>query len=164
MTTARDYFTLQGDGASINPHIASRADMGGSDKENDAEAIPDPNDPDAREWNQMVDQIAHQALVGPVARIYVKFSGGTPSVFAIYSGNPDLDISDITITDSGTGVTLLAIPATLIPDVRWGDCSIQQTGNNRGTAFRSASQTLRVETYDADSGAAADVDFVAGWY
>jgi hypothetical protein len=164
MTTAPDYLTIQGDVANgQNPYRASAADMGGTDKENDAEAIPDPNDPDAREWNQMVGQIAALIQVSPVAKIHVTFSGGVPSVFAVYSGNPDFIISDVTVVDVGTGITTLAVAADRLPDLRWGAAAVQATGNSRATAYRSAAQVLRVETYDADAGTAADVDFIADW-
>lgn len=164
MTTAPDFFTLQGDGFAINPYIPSAADMGGTDKENDAEAIPDPNDPDAREWVQMVALLAHLAGVSPVACIHVKFATGVPFVFAIYNGNPDLAISDITVTDVGAGIVTLAIPATKLPDVRWGELHCQGTGNFGGVAYRSAAQTLRCEIFDSDSGAASDTEFVAKWF
>lgn len=164
MTTAPDYFTLQGDGGSINPYLPSAVSMGGTDKQNDAKAIPDPNDPDANEWNQMVALLAHLAQVSPVAAIHVKFSAGVPSVFAIYNGNPNLSIGDITVTDVGVGIVTLAIPATKLPDVRWGELHCQATGNFGGIAYRSAAQTLRCEIFDSDSGAASDTEFVAKWF
>jgi hypothetical protein len=164
MTTAPDYLTLQGDGDTVLPYRASAASMGGTDKENDAEAIPDPNDPDAREWNQIVGQTAALIQVSPVAAIHVTFSGGVPSVFAVYSGNPDLGTADVGCADTAAGVVTLTIPASLLPDARWGELHCQATGNFGGVAYRSAAQTLRCEIYDSDSGAASDTDFIAKWF
>lgn len=159
-----DYLTWTGDVASgVNPYRPSVADMGGTDKENDLEYPPSPNEPSAEEWNQMVAQIAALGNCVPAARIHVTFSGGVPSVFAVYAANPSLVIADITVADLGVGVVTLAIPATKIPEPRWGKLSTQETGNFRGTAYRSAAQTLRCETYDADSGAASDKNFVVEW-
>lgn len=162
--TAPAYNTWNGDVASgVNPYRPAVVDMGGSSKENHLAYPPSPNEPSAEEWNQITGQIASLAMVTPAAVIHVTFSAGTPSVFAVYSQNSNLLIADVTIVDVGVGIVTLAILATKLPDLRWGKAWTQETGNNQATAFRSAAQTLRVETYDADSGAAADLNFVAEW-
>jgi hypothetical protein len=164
MTTAPDYLTWTGDVANgVNPYRPAVVDMGGLDKENDANYPPSPNEPSAEEWNQIVAQVAAFAMVAPAAVIDVRFSGGVPTVYAIYGANPGLVIADVTVTDLGAGIVTLAIPATKIPDVRWGKLNCQATGNFGGVAYRSAAQTLRCEIYDADSGAASDTNFVAEW-
>lgn len=159
-----EFLTYRGDVANgVNPYIPAEADMGGATKENDAEYPPDPNDPDANEWNQIVGVSAALARVSPVARIDVRYSAGAPSVFAIYAGNDEIVSGDITVVDVGTGVLTLAIPATKISDPRWGRADVQETGNFLAKAHRSAANVLTVEIYDADSGAAADKNVLVEW-
>lgn len=157
------FLTVVGDVANgISPYRPAEGDMGGTDKQNDAERVPSPDDPEAGEWNQMVGLIAALAMVGAAALVHVKFSGGTPQIFAVYALNKTLLATDFTVTDAGTGITTLLCPATKIMDPRWGAAFCQATGNNRATCYRSTTQTLRIETYNS-GGAAADVDFLAVW-
>lgn len=159
---APEYLTWTGDPDNgVNPYRPGVGDLGGIDKVDDAEYPPQPGDPEASEWIQMVGQIVALTGVAPAALIDVRFSGGVPSIFAVYSANPELVIADVTPTDVGTGIVTLAIPASKLPDVRWGDARPQATGNNTGLGFRSAAQTLRCELRTA--GALADVNFLAVW-
>lgn len=158
---APNFLTWSGDGASITPYRPGVVDLGGTNKLDDDKYPPQPGDPEASEWNQAMGQIAALAGIAPAALIDVRFSGGVPSVYAVYSMNPDLVIGDVTPTDVGTGIVTLAIPAAKLPDVRWGDARPQATGNNTGLAFRSAAQTLRCELRTA--GTLADVNFLAVW-
>lgn len=164
--SAPTYLTLRGDVANgINPHKPSEASMGGAEKENDAKYVPNPTtDPSAEEWNQKVGITAAVARVSPWAQIEVRFNAGVPSIFAVWSLNDELVIGDITPVDTGTGIVKLQIPATKLPDPSWGRGFVQETGNFRVTAFRSAAGELTCEIYDADSGAAADKNFVAEWF
>lgn len=164
--SAPTYLTLRGDVANgINPYKPSEASMGGAEKENDAKYVPNPTtDPSAEEWNQKVGILAAVARMSAWAAIDVRFSGGTPSIFGVTSLNDDLEAADITPTDVGTGIITLAIPATKLPDPSHGRADIQETGNFTANAFRSAANTMRVEIYDADSGAAADKNVVVYWY
>lgn len=156
------YMTFRGDVANgVNPYRPAVGDLGGTDKQNDLAYPPSPNEPSAEEWNQMVALQAQLALVGPAATIDVRFAGGVPSVYAVYSMNPDIVAADITVTDVGVGIVTLGILATKLPDVRWGDARPQATGNHTGVGFRSAAQTLRCELRTA--GVAADVNFLAVW-
>lgn len=159
------FLTYRGDVANgVNPYIPAEADMGGATKENDAKNPPNPEiDPDAHEWNQMVGIVAALARVSAVAKLDVRFAAGAPSVFAVYACNDDIEIADVTVTDVGVGVVTLEIPATLISDPRWGKAEVQETGNFRATAYRSAANKLTVEIWDADSGAAADKNVLVEW-
>ena len=160
--SAPDYLPWTGDPDNgINPYRPAIADFGGIDKTDDAEYPPHPGDPEASEWIQMVKNHAALAMVSAAAVIDVRFSGGVPSVFAVYSANPELTIGDITCQDTATGTVTLVIPATKLPDVRWGDARPQATGNNTGLGYRSAAQTLVCEVRTA--GALADVNFMAIW-
>lgn len=160
--SAPTYLTWRGDVANgVNPYRPAVGDLGGDQKLNDADHPPEPGDPDASEWNQAMGQIAALAGVAPAALIDVRFSGGVPSVFAVYSANPDLTIADITCQDTATGKVTLIIPATKLPDVRWGDARPQATGNNTGLGYRSAAQTLVCEVRTA--GTLTDVNFLAIW-
>lgn len=156
------FLTYRGDVANgVNPYRPAEGDMGGTDKENDAEFVPSPNDPEASEWNQLVGISAAHAAMLPMALIDVRFSGGVPFVFAVYSTNPDLLIADIGCADTATGKVTLTIPATKLPDLRWGDARPQATGDNKGVGYRSAAQTLVCEIRTA--GSLADVNFMAVW-
>lgn len=159
------FLTWLGDVANaINPYRPAVGDMGGADKINDAKYVPDADDPtapNAEEWNQMVGQSAALAMMSAAAAFDVRFSTGTPSVYAVYSANPGLAIGDITVTDLGNGNVKLGIPATKLPDVRWADARPQATGNHTGVAFRSAAQEITCEIRTA--GTLADVNFVAVW-
>lgn len=159
---APDYFPWTGDPDNgINPARPAIADFGGIDKVNDAEYPPGPGDPEASEWIQIVRHQAAIAQVMPAAEIDIRFSGGVPFVFAVYAANPELTAADITCQDTGTGIVTLIIPATKIPDARWGDARPQATGNNTGLGYRSAAQTLVCEVRTA--GALANVNFIAVW-
>lgn len=160
--TAPIYLTWRGDVANgINPYRPAVGDMGGIDKQNDLDYPPSPNEPSADEWNQAMGQISALNGVVPAAIIDVRFSGGVPSVFAVYSANPDLLTSDVGCADTATGKVTLTIAATKLPDVRWGDARPQATGNNTGLGYRSAAQTLVCEVRTA--GVLADVNFMAVW-
>lgn len=159
---APDYLPWTGDPDNgINPARPAIGDFGGIDKLDDAEYPPHPSDPEASEWIQMVKHHAALAQVAPAALIDVRFSGGTPSVFAIYSANPELVAADVTLTDLGAGQVRLAIPATKLPDVRFGDARPQATGNHSGLGFRSGANQLTCEI--RTEGALADVNFLAVW-
>lgn len=159
---APEYSTWVGDPDNgINPARPAVADLGGSDKQNDAQYPPLPGDPDATEWNQAMMQIAALGALAPAAIIDLRFSGGAPSIFAVYAPNTELVAEDFEITDVGTGVVTLECPATKLPDVRFGMAFPQANGNHTANAFRSAAQTLRVEVRTA--GVAADVNVLAIW-
>jgi hypothetical protein len=128
----------------INPQRPAITDFGGIDKADDADYPPNPTDPEASEW--LID---------------VRFSAGVPSVYAVYSANPELTSDDIDCQDTATGRVTLVIPATKLPDLRWGDARPQATGDNTGLGYRSTAQTLVCEVRTA--GALANVDFMAVW-
>lgn len=160
--SAPDFLPWTGDpDEGINPYRPAISDFGGIDKENDAEYPPNPTDPEASEWIQMVKHHAALAQVVPAALIDVRFSAGVPYVNAVYPMNPGLTVDDIDCQDIATGTVTLVIPATKIPDVRWGDARPQATGDNTGLGYRSAAQTLVCEVRTA--GALANVDFIAVW-
>ena len=160
--SAPEYLPWTGDPDNgIDPYRPAVGDFGGTDKLDDADYPPGPGDPEATEWNQMVKNHAALSQVVPAALIDVRFAAGVPSVFAIYSANPELVAGDITVTDTGTGIVTLEIPATKLPDLRWGDARPQATGNHTGLGFRSAANTLRCEIRTA--GTLADVNFLAVW-
>jgi hypothetical protein len=145
----------------INPYRPAVADFGGTDKIDDADFPPHPGDPEASEWNQMVKSHAALSQVAPAARILVTFSAGTPSVAGFWATNPELQSSDITVTDLGAGQVRLDIPAAKITDPLWGDARPQATGNHTGHAWRSAANQLTCEIRTA--GTLADVNFLAIW-
>jgi hypothetical protein len=162
--SAPDYLTWTGDPDNgVNPYQPSVGDMGGIDKQNDAEYPPEPGDPEASEWIQIVKQLAALSGMVPRAVLDIRFTAGVPAVFDIISCvNPDLQKTDIGCADTATGKVTITIPATLLPDVRWGDARPQVTGDNTGLGYRTAAQTLVCEV--RTGGALADVNFIAVWW
>jgi hypothetical protein len=160
---APEYLTWTGDVANgVNPYRPAVGDLGGNNKIDDADYPPQPGDPEASEWNQGMGQIAVCASAIPAAILDIRFSAGVPSLFGIiHSANPELVAGDVTVTDSGTGLVTIVIPAAKLPDARWGEAKPQVTGNHTGVAFRNAAQSLRCEIRTA--GTLADVNFVAFW-
>jgi hypothetical protein len=162
--SAPEYLTWTGDPDNgINPYAPSVGDLGGTDKENDAEYPPEPGDPEASEWNQIGAQIIAASGMIPRALLDVRFDGGgVPFVYDIIACvNPELEVSDINCQDTATGKVTLIIPATKLPDVRWGDARPQATGDNTGLGYKTAAQTLVCEVRTA--GALANVNFIAVW-
>jgi len=160
-----EFLTYVGDPDNgINPYRPGVNDVGGAEKENDQQDLPDPRTMlDARDWNELSKLTVAHGQVVAFARIYVKFSGGTPSIFAFLSVNTELLIGDFTVTDNGAGDTTIACPATKLPQPTFtGGPYIQQDGDFRGIAFVASATSIRVKTRNA-GGSLADADFVVDW-
>jgi hypothetical protein len=111
-----DYFTYEGDGASINPHRPGIADVGGAALADDQEKPPIPTEmPTADDWNQISKLATYSCRVLPVAVVSVSFSSGTPVCAYFQAINPNLTSTDITLTDNGNGDTSITWAAGTFP-------------------------------------------------
>ncbi|HEY3254601.1 MAG TPA: hypothetical protein VGJ91_11655 [Polyangiaceae bacterium] len=157
------YFVFDGDpDNAISPRRPGIDDVGGGQKQNDAEFLPDPDMPDADDDNQHQKLLVGLAKVASMVAIYVKFVSGVPTIFGIRAVGSLLQASDFTITDVATGKVKLACPGSKIVPPLYGRAFPQATGNNTATAYVTGSgEELTVEVRTA--GTLADVDFVVEW-
>ncbi len=157
------FYVFNGDpDNAISPRRPGIGDVGGGEKLNDADFLPDPDMPDADDDNQHQNLLVGLSKVAAMAVIYVKFSAGVPSIFGIRAVGSDLQASDFTVTDVAIGKVKLACPASKIVPPLYGRAFPQATGNNTATAYVTGSgEELTVEVRTA--GTLADVDVVVEW-
>src|SRR6478735_8186824 len=157
------YYVFDGDpNNAISPRRPGIEDVGGGQKQNDQAFLPDPDMPDADDDNQHQKLLVGLSKVANMAAIYVKFSGGVPSIFGIRAVGAELKASDFTVTDVATGKVKLACPASKIVPPLYAKAFPQATGNNTGIAYVSGSGeevTAEIRT----AGTLADIDFVVEW-
>jgi len=157
------YYVFDGDpDNAINPRRPGIDDVGGAQKENDAEFLPDPDMPDADDDNQHQRLLVGLAKVATGAQIFVKFSGSVPSIFGIRALGSVLQSADFALTSVGTGKFKLGCPASKIVPPWFGRAFPQATGDNTAVAYPSGSGaelTVEVRT----GGALANVDTVVEW-
>jgi hypothetical protein len=165
MTTPA-YYCLDGDVANgINPFRPGTDTIGGVAKEDDAQYLPDPDTMfTAADFNQRGHLAVGLAKVAPLARVYVKFSGGTPSVYAVLGMGSLLATGDFVLTDNGTGDTTVTCAVTHIPGPLFcGGVHPQTTSDIRGVgAVTGSGDGIRCVTRNS-AGAATDTDFVVDW-
>jgi hypothetical protein len=157
------YFVFDGDpGNAVSPRRPGIDDVGGGQKLNDQEFLPDPDMPDADDDNQHQKLLVGLAKTANMAAIYVKFISSVPSIFGIRAVGSLLQASDFTVTHVATGKVKLACPSSKIVTPLYGRAFPQVTGNNTAIAYVSGSgEELTVEVRTA--GSLADVDFVVEW-
>jgi hypothetical protein len=157
------YFVFDGDpNNGVSPRRPGIDDVGGAQKQNDAEFLPDPDMPDADDDNQHQKLIVGLSKVATMAVIYVKFVSGVPTIFGIRAPGSALIASDFTVTDVATGKVKLACPGSKLVPPLYARAFPQATGNNTALAYVSGSgEEITIEVRTA--GTLADVDFVAEW-
>lgn len=157
------FYVFDGDpDSAVNPRRPGIDDVGGAQKQNDAQFLPDPDMPDADDDNQHQRLLVGLCKVADGAKIYVKFAAGAPSIFAVRAIGSELVADDFTVTDVATGKVKLACPASKIVPPLLGKAFPQATGNNTAVAYvtgAGAEITVEVRT----GGTLADVDFVLEW-
>lgn len=158
--TAPSFLTWEG-GDDEDPRRPSTDDLGGDQKEDDAEFPPDPVEHfTAAGWNQLVKQVAALAKVAPACKLEVRFNAGAPYVARVTAPSGDVAADTFTVTDDGTGITTIEWPANTFPPHQLSPS---------GLTFLS-SLTTRVEghveevtngvtVYTFSNGAAADIAF-----
>ncbi len=157
------YYVFDGDpDNAVNPRRPGIDDVGGAQKVNDAEYLPDPDMPDADDDNQHQRLLVGLCKVADGAKIYVKFISGTPTVFGIRAVGSALVAGDFTVTPVATGKFKISCPATKIVPPFFGKAFSQATGDNSANAYVSGSGaelTVEVRT----GGTLANVDCVVEW-
>ncbi len=106
------------------PRRPGLSELGGGAKENSARFPPDPvKHPTAEDFNQGSRQLEAQGRVGCLARLFVTFSAGTPSIAAVQALGANVVAGSFTVTDESTGSTLIkwktgtGAPAGALPPV-----------------------------------------------
>lgn len=91
------------------PHRAALHELGGGAKENDALRKPDPvRHATAEDFNQMSRQLEAANRVLPLFRLFVTFSGGTPSVSVVQALGNLVVTADFDVDDNGVGDTTIS--------------------------------------------------------
>ena len=163
---APDFFTLDGDvDNGINPYRPSLTTFGGATKLDDQTYPPDPETMlTAAQENQKESALAGLARIAPLARLYIKFSGGTPSLYAVLGFGSLLQTTDFTVTDSGTGVTTITCPATKIPGPTFpAGLTLLSSSDVRGSAVVNGGGNGLIVYTRNSAGTLADVDFTVDW-
>ncbi len=91
------------------PHRAGVSELGGGAKEDSVPFPPDPvKHPTAGDFNQFTQQHAAANRVLPLARLWVRFATGTPSIFAVQALGSNVVADSFDVTDVGAGETLIS--------------------------------------------------------
>ena len=161
--TTPTYLVFDGDPENaVSPRRPGISDVGGGQKQNDQEFLPDPDMPDADDDNQHQMLLVGLSKTATMASIYVKFVAGAPSIFGIRAVGSLLQSSDFTPTDVATGKVTIACPSSKIVPPLFPRAFPQATGNHTAVAYVSGSgEEITIEVRTA--GALADVDFVVDW-
>jgi hypothetical protein len=166
MATPESYFCLNGDVANgINPFRPGVDTLGGVNKRNDDQYLPDPDTmftgPD---FNQHTYLLTGLARVVPLVRIYIKIVGGLPTVYAVMAIGTVLATTDFTVTPAADGNFAITCPATkLPPPIFGGGVHCQTTSDFRGvSAVNTGGDGLEVRTRNS-AGTLADVDCIVDW-
>ena len=163
--TAPDFCTWDGSvSEATNPYRPGLNDVGGAAFVDDSQYLPDPTTQlSAIVENQNEMQIVALGKIAASALIYVKISGGTPSIFSLRAASSILLTTDFTITDHGNGDTELTCPATKLIQPFGVIATPQLTGDFRISAYvNGTSNGIRVETRNS-AGTLTDCDWVAYW-
>lgn len=90
------------------PHRAALAELGGGAKENAVDTPPNPvKHPTAEDFNQGAKQLEAFNRMTPIARLLVRFSAGTPSVFVVQAPGSGVVAADFTPIDNAAGDTTI---------------------------------------------------------
>lgn len=91
------------------PHRPDLTELGGGAKENHAKRPPNPvTMATAEDFNQLTKQVEAFARVAPLARLWVRFNAGTPSVHSVQALGSAVVIGDFTVVDNGDGDTTIS--------------------------------------------------------
>lgn len=160
MALAAEHLTWEGSDDE-DPRRPSTDDLGGDEKQDEDEFPPDDvTDPTATGWNQIVKQIAAIAKVTPSAKLEGRFNAGAPYLARVTAPSSNVTTETFTVTDEGTGVTLIEWPAgTFPPDqISPNGLTLLSALTTRLEAHaEEVSNGVRIRTFS--NGTAADVDF-----
>jgi len=148
----------------VNPYRPGIDTVGGAAFVDDSEFPPDPTQQlTALAENQNEMLMVALSKVTPAALIYVKFTGGTPSIFGLRAASSILLPEHFTIIDRGTGDTEITCPATRLIQPLACIAVPQATGDFRASGYVNGTSTgIRIETRNG-SGSLTDCNFLALW-
>ncbi len=88
------------------PHRAGITELGGGAKENNVKFPPDPvKHMTSQDCNQFTGQHGAFNRMTPLARLFVRFAAGVPSVYAVQAAGSLVVAGDFTVVDNGAGDT-----------------------------------------------------------
>lgn len=97
------------------PRRPAEEDIINGPKTNATATVP-PHMPAAEEYMQLARLAAAGHRMLPMVRLHLRFNGGgVPFVHAFACVRGDLELSDFTVTDVGTGITRVEWPAGTLP-------------------------------------------------
>ncbi len=90
------------------PHRPGLAELGGGAKQNSSKAKPDPvTMATAEDFNQFSRQLEGIGKVIPLARLFVTFAAGVPSIQRVQALGSNVVIGSFTVVDEAAGTTLI---------------------------------------------------------
>lgn len=101
------------------PRRPTIGDLDGGQLVDDPEFPPDPGDPSAGAANQRDMLLVAQQGMAEHTKLYITFSGGTPTKTGIRSLRDDLTTADFTVTDNGAGDTSITHTGGKLPADAW---------------------------------------------
>lgn len=160
------WLTYDGDVANgVNPRRPGIGDVGGAAKLDDQQYPPDPETmPTAADENQQERVLVGLARLAALATLYVKYSAGVPSVYAVIAPGTLLQASDFTVVDTATGTVTITCPATKIPPPTFfrGPWHQNSTGGSGSATITGAGDGFVIYLRNS-TGALTDLDFVFDW-
>lgn len=142
-------------------------DVGGGQKVN-ATAAPNPvTQATAEDFNQTTKQVVAYGKMIPLARLFVTFAAGVPSITTMHTPSEVLVIGDFTVTDNADGDTTISWVVTKMPARSGGPIvsQIDDTDIDKLRAFYttdSGNPAVRVKSLLG--GVGTDANFVVEIY
>jgi len=159
-----DFLVYNGDPDNgINPYRPGIDDVGGDQKQDDADFPPDPVTMfTAADFNEHSQLLVALCKVTPATLLKVSNSG-TPAITGVRAANSLLLSTDFDVTDHGAGDTEISCPASKLMQPFAALVFSQAAEDFRTSARINATNNgIRIETRNS-SGTLVDVDFVALW-
>ena len=158
--TAPSFLTWDG-GDGEDPRRPSTDDLGGDQKEDDAEFPPDPVEHlTADGWNQVVKQLAALSRVASACKLEVRFNSGTPYVARVTAPGSNVEVATFTVTDNGTGVTTITWPANTFPPHQLSPSGLTLLSSLTTRVEGHVEDVANgVKVYTFSNGTAADIAF-----
>lgn len=146
------------------PRRPSLDDVGGAQKEDDAQFPPDPRTMlTAADWNQVSKLVAGLARVSPLAVISVEYDDGAPVVSKLLTPGSKLSPESFTMTHNDTGDLEISWESDALPVPGAGPSVTVNEDTPHMATVVSVTNGVRVRTWDS-SGVAADAAFTVFVY
>lgn len=162
--TSPNFNTYDADPANgINPYRPSLNDVGGGQKQDDSQYLPDPVTMfTAADFNEIGQLCVAFGKVTPGALLFV-VNAGTPAITGLRAAGSLIVAGDFTVIDHGAGDTEITCPATKIMQPFAALGFSQAAGDFRVSArVNGTNDGIRIETRNS-AGTLTDMNFVAFW-